>query len=45
MAYYVAEGAVIKGNITIGEDSGIWYNATIRGRGACELRLSGEYWK
>ena len=31
MAYYVAEGAVIKGNITIGEDSGIWYNATIRG--------------
>ena len=31
MTYYVAEGAVIKGNITIGEDSGIWYNATIRG--------------
>ena len=31
MAYYVAEGVVIKGNITIGEDSGIWYNATIRG--------------
>ena len=31
MAYYVAEGAIIKGNVTIGEDSGIWYHATIRG--------------
>ena len=31
MGYYVAEGAIIKGNVTIGEDSGIWYHATIRG--------------
>ena len=31
MAFYQAEGAIIKGNVTIGEDTGVWYNATIRG--------------
>lgn len=31
MAFYQAEGAIIKGNVTIGEDAGVWYNATIRG--------------
>lgn len=31
MGYYVAEGAILKGNITVGEDAGIWYHATIRG--------------
>lgn len=31
MAYYLAEGAIIKGDVTIGEDSGIWYHATVRG--------------
>lgn len=31
MAFYQAEGAIIKGNVTIGENTGVWYNATIRG--------------
>lgn len=31
MGYYVAEGAILKGNITVAEDTGIWYHATIRG--------------
>ena len=30
MAYYVADEAVVKGKVTIGEESGIWYHATIR---------------
>lgn len=30
MSYYIAEGAVVKGNISIGEDSSVWYNATVR---------------
>lgn len=30
MAYYVADEAVVKGKVTIGEKSGIWYHATIR---------------
>ena len=32
MAYYLAEGAIVKGDVTIGEDSGIWYHATGPGR-------------
>ena len=28
---YLAEGAIVKGDVTIGEDSGIWYHATVRG--------------
>ena len=31
MPYYIAEGAVVKGRVSIGEDSGVWYNATVRG--------------
>ena len=31
MGYYVAEGAILKGNISFGEDASIWYHATIRG--------------
>lgn len=27
---FVAEGAVVKGEVTIGENSSIWYNATVR---------------
>ena len=30
MAYYVADEAVVKGKVTIGEEAGIWYHATIR---------------
>ena len=30
MAYYVADEAVVKGKVTIGEEVGIWYHATIR---------------
>ena len=30
MAYYVADEAVVKGKVAIGEESGIWYHATIR---------------
>ena len=28
---YIAEGAKIVGDVTIGEDSSVWYNAVIRG--------------
>ena len=28
---YIAEGAKIIGDVTIGEDSSVWYNAVIRG--------------
>ena len=31
MPYYIADGAVVKGRVSIGEDSGVWYNATVRG--------------
>ena len=27
---YIADGAVVKGNVTIGEDSSVWYNAVVR---------------
>lgn len=32
--YFTAESAVIEGNVTIGEDSGIWHNSTVRGDSA-----------
>ena len=28
---YIAQGAVVCGNVTIGEESSIWYNAVVRG--------------
>lgn len=28
---FIADGAVVLGDVTIGEDAGIWYNATVRG--------------
>ena len=28
---FVAEGSVIKGDVTIGKDSGVWFNAVVRG--------------
>ena len=28
---YIAKGAIITGDVTVGEDVGIWYNAVIRG--------------
>ena len=28
---FIAPGAVVLGNVTIGENSGIWYNAVVRG--------------
>lgn len=31
MKYQKLEGAVVTGNVEIGEDSGVWYNAVIRG--------------
>ena len=30
MAYYVADEAVVRGKVAIGEEAGIWYHATIR---------------
>lgn len=30
-AYYIAPGAIVLGDVTLGEDVGIWYHATIRG--------------
>ena len=31
MSYYIADGAVVQGRVSIGEDTGVWYNATVRG--------------
>ena len=31
MSYYIAEGAVVKGQVTFGNGASIWYNATVRG--------------
>ena len=28
---FIAPGAVVQGDVTIGENSGIWYNAVVRG--------------
>lgn len=28
---YIAEGAIVKGNVKLGKDVGVWYHATIRG--------------
>lgn len=28
---FIADGAVVLGNVTVGEDVGIWYHATVRG--------------
>ena len=35
---YIAEGAVVKGNVQMGEDVSIWYNATVRGDSA-EIKI------
>ena len=39
MPYYIADGAVVKGSVSIGEDSGVWYNAMVRPQ---ELEASRE---
>lgn len=31
---FVAEGAIVKGNVKIGAGSSVWYHATVRARGA-----------
>ena len=31
MPFYLAEGAVVKGDVILGDDASVWYNATIRG--------------
>lgn len=31
MPFYLAEGAVVKGDVTCGNDASVWYNATVRG--------------
>ena len=31
MAYYIAEGAVVKGQVTMADGASVWYNATVRG--------------
>ena len=30
---FIAPGAVVQGDVTIGENSGIWYNAVVRATG------------
>lgn len=30
---FIAEGAIVQGNVTIGEDSGIWFHAVVRTEG------------
>ena len=31
MSYYIAEGAVVKGQVSLGDGASVWYNATVRG--------------
>ena len=31
MTYYIAEGAVVKGQVTMADGASVWYNATVRG--------------
>ena len=31
MAYYIAEGAIVKGQVTMADGASVWYNATVRG--------------
>ena len=31
MAYYIAKGAVVTGDVELGENASIWYNAVLRG--------------
>lgn len=33
-AHYIAEGAIVKGNVTLGEDTSVWFHATVRGDNA-----------
>ena len=28
---FIAQGAVVVGNVTLGEDVGVWFNSTLRG--------------
>ena len=28
---YIADGAIVKGNVKMGKDTSVWYNATVRG--------------
>lgn len=30
MAYYVGEGAIIRGHVTMGENASVWFNAVVR---------------
>lgn len=38
---YIAEGAVVRGNVSMGEDVNIWYHATVRGDKASILIGAG----
>ena len=38
---YIAEGAVVKGKVQMGQDVSIWYNATVRGDSA-EIRIGDQ---
>ena len=29
---FIAQGAVVVGDVTLGEDVGVWFNSTLRGR-------------
>jgi len=29
--FYIAQGAIVRGDVTLGEEANIWYHATIRG--------------
>ncbi len=39
---FIAPGAVVQGNVTIGADSSIWYNAVVRGDRDCILIGKGS---
>ena len=49
---WVAPGACVVGNVTLGDESSVWYNAVIRGDMApivvgcsCRCRLSMRDWQ
>ena len=43
MAYYIAEGAVVKGQVTMADGASVWYNATVRAdRNRQKLKYTGQ---
>lgn len=39
--HYIAEGAVVRGDVTLGEDTSVWFHATVRGDNA-PIAIGGQ---